>query len=257
MSASDLAPFVAAVIEDGIVAEMKNKIQIHERERLNVQITGHGGNRIYGETSLKEGRPVSNDCWSVCTNYYNNLCICPFDEESIAQVELRVGGIVLLKQFLMADDRYQWVHGGLEYKQLVDGVGEPCALHFRIVPSYSTGNKSPIHTIYVFLSLATSSSASRDAKITFISLMKSFQGYNGRPFQPEQLFRHFDAFINVNDERGGGTKLTMTFERIVFHKYFISGGMSLLDEIGIQTNPQAVRRGKRKFVCYTPTTTTR
>ena len=50
MSASDLAPFVAAVIEDGIVAELQrknkeleSKIHTHESERLLVQITGLGG----------------------------------------------------------------------------------------------------------------------------------------------------------------------------------------------------------------------
>ena len=54
MSASDLAPFVAAVIEDGIVAELQHKIedleskiQRYEENQLRVQITGRTGGTTY------------------------------------------------------------------------------------------------------------------------------------------------------------------------------------------------------------------
>ena len=102
MSASDLAPFVAAVIEDGIVAEMKNKIeelkhkiedlestvQDRDNERLLVQVTGHNGRPIYVEKSLKDGwlwvdvDNVNNDAF-ICPFDVDDAFICPFDEESI------------------------------------------------------------------------------------------------------------------------------------------------------------------------------
>ena len=209
MSASDLAPFVAAVIEDGIVAEMKkkieeleSKIQKYERERLNVQITGHRGNRLYGETSLKEGRVVSNDCWSIDPHHYNNPCICPFDEESIRQLQIRVGGRVPLKQFWRS-------HVGYNFKRFTYDDNEPYALCFEIGPSEYDRNKSSIHTIHARLGLAASSSTSMDDKITFVSLIKSFQEIQERVFRLNQLLRHFGTLINTNDERGGGTKLAM------------------------------------------------
>ena len=50
MSASELAPFVAAIIDDGIAPELKRKIDVLEatiqdrdHERLLVQITGRDG----------------------------------------------------------------------------------------------------------------------------------------------------------------------------------------------------------------------
>ena len=101
MSASELAPFVAAVIEDGIVAEMQRKnealnhkieelesnIQDRDNARLLVQITGRGGNRIYGQESLKKGRPIGGSAWLLnCVN-----CMCPFDKEEICRPEEKKG----------------------------------------------------------------------------------------------------------------------------------------------------------------------
>ena len=245
MSASDLSPFVAAVIQDGIVAEMKEQIeefQRREENHLKVQITGHGGSPIYGETSLKEGRTstkdyfglVLNDCWSIDTHHCNNPCIFPFDEETLAQLEIRVGGFILLKQFWRS-------HAGLVFKRYSPHANnEPYTLGFEIGPSqYDHHNNIPIHTVYARLGLAASSSTSMDDKNTFVSLIKSF----GLRTSESNMLHHFRTLVNVNDERGGGTKLTMTIERIVFRKNFISVSMSRLNEIGIQTNPPFVRRG--------------
>ena len=119
MSASELAPFVAAVIDDGIAPELQRKnqeltrkidalesaIQHRDNERLLVQITGRHGRPIYGEKSLKKGRPCDG-YWSL--DFYNEddadnryACICPFDdEESITQLEIHVGGILIMPRFL-------------------------------------------------------------------------------------------------------------------------------------------------------------
>ena len=216
MSASDLAPFVAAVIEDGIVAEMKNKIeeleskiQRREENHLQVQITGRGGSPIYFETSLQEGRPVlgsgSFDLWCIDPDDCTNPCIFPFDEESAAQLEIRVGGFVLLRRF--------WSHTGLEFKRYKQRIKhddiEPFALAFSIGPSEYDHNKTPVRTIHARLGLAASSSTSMDDKNTFVSLIKSFQEIQERVFRLNQLLRHFGTLINTNDERGGGTKLAM------------------------------------------------
>ena len=241
MSASDLAPFVAAVIEDGIAAEMQRKIdelehkiedlestvQDRDNERLLVQVTGHGGDPIHGQESLKDGLPGLINGWNL-GNDNNYFCVCPFHEESIKQLEISVGGIVLLKQFLMADDRYQWFRVDLRYRNL-----EPIFC-FQIVPS--NHNKSPIQRIHAHIGLAASSSStSIDDEETFSSLIDSFDR-----FQPEQLLHHLDTLINTNGERGGRTKLTMTFEKINFRNDSISGCISLMDKLGIRTT---VRRG--------------
>jgi len=230
MSASDLRK----------IEELESKIQEFQRREENqlkvqiTEITGHGGNRLYGETSLIAGRPVSNDCWSVDPHHYNNPCICPFDEESIKQLQILVGGNVVPQEFFSF--RAALEHYGLLSHLFGDG-NEPFALSFEIVES---NHDIPSHTVYARLGLAASSSTSMVDKIKFVSLIKSFQDVQEKVFQLDQLLRHFGPLINTNDERGGGTKLTMTFERIVFRKDFIRGGMSLLDAIGIQTNPPDV-----------------
>lgn len=241
MSASDLRK----------IEELESKIQEFQRRQVNqlkvqiTEITGHGGNRLYGETSLIAGRPVSNDCWSVDPHHYNNPCICPFDEESMKQLQILIGGNVVPQEFFSF--RAALEHYGLLSHLLGDG-NEPFALSFEIGPpppsDYDDRNKIPIHTVYARLGLAASSSTSMVDKIKFVSLIKSFQDVQEKVFQLDQLLRHFGTLINTNDERGGGgTKLAMTIERIVFRKNFISGGMSLLNEIGIQTNPPAAHRG--------------
>ena len=237
MSASDLAPFVAAVIEDGIVAELQrknkeleSKIHKHESERLQVQLTGQGGNRIYGEDSLKMGLSTSPSSWRLnCDN-----CMCPFDEESVTQLEIRVGGIVLLKPFLMADsyNRYPSFRVGFKFNIHL----EPIGLNFHLIPS--NHNKSHIYTISGWLRLAASSSKSMDDKITFQSLAESLLPImmgEERIFQLDQLLYHFDTLINTDDERGVGTKLIISFETIEFRKDSISGCMSLMNELGIRT----------------------
>ena len=186
---------------------------------------------LHGQESLKDGLPGLINGWSL-GNDNNYFCVCPFHEESIKQLEISVGGIVLLKQFLMADERYQWFRVDLRYKDFV-----PIFCFHQIVPS--NHNKSPIQTLHdAHIGLAASSSTSIDDKETLSSLIDSFD--RNERFQPEQLLHHLDTLINVNGERGGRTKLTMTFEKIRFRKDSISGCISLMDKLGIRTT---VRRG--------------
>ena len=186
---------------------------------------------LHGQESLKDGLPGLINGWSL-GNDNNYFCVCPFHGESIKQLEISVGGIVLLKQFLMADERYQWFRVDLRYKDFV-----PIFCFHQIVPS--NHNKSPIQTLHdAHIGLAASSSTSIDDKETLSSLIDSFD--RNERFQPEQLLHHLDTLINVNGERGGRTKLTMTFEKIRFRKDSISGCISLMDKFGIRTT---VRRG--------------
>ena len=112
MSASELAPFVAAIIDDGIAPELKRKIDVLEatiqdrdHERLLVQITGRDGHPIYGEKSLKHGIPKIDEdgfenLWLLKINNEDDAIICPFDEEPITQLEIRVGGMLIMSRVL-------------------------------------------------------------------------------------------------------------------------------------------------------------
>ena len=249
MSASDLAPFVAAVIEDGIAAEMQRKIdelehkiedlestvQDRDNERLLVLVTGYAGTRIYGAHSLKTGcsYSFSDSLWFLDMDVPEKIpCVCPVDERSIKQLEIRVGGIVLLEQFLIADDRYQC------FVASFNGGYVP-SLCIRIVPS--NRSKSPIHTIGARIGLAASTSISMDDNTTFLSLIESFCNAPRERFQLEELLHHFDTLINVNGEQGEGTKLTLTFESIIFRKVSTLGCIELMDKLGIRTGLPFVR----------------
>ena len=242
MSASDLAPFVAAVIEDGIIAEMQrknkeleSKIQDRDNERLLVLVTGYAGTRIYGAHSLKTGcsYSFSDSLWFLDMDVPEKIpCVCPVDERSIKQLEIRVGGIVLLEQFLIADDRYQC------FVASFNGGYVP-SLCIRIVPS--NRSKSPIHTIGARIGLAASTSISMDDNTTFLSLIESFCNAPRERFQLEELLHHFDTLINVNGEQGEGTKLTLTFESIIFRKVSTLGCIELMDKLGIRTGLPFVR----------------
>ena len=239
-ASSDLAPFVAAVLEDGIVAELQQKIaqlesklQRRADNHLKVQITGRNGNRLYGDYSLKDHRSMDDDCDDWFLDMSKKIvdgnilkCVCPFDEESIAQLEIHVGGIALLKQFLMAEDQFNctlgWKSTGANGVLSMGVVFEPVSIII-----------TPIETIYAQIRLAASSSTSIDDKELFSSLIESFDTVGDS--QPQVLLHHFDPLINTNGEGEGGTKLTMTLERIYFGKDSISGCISLLDELGVQT----------------------
>ena len=55
-----------------------------------------------------------------------------------------------------------------------------------------------------------------------------------------ELLHHFHTVINANGERESETKSTITFEiaAIGFCKDSISGCLSLMDELGVQTTDE-------------------
>ena len=68
MSGSDLAPFVAAVLNDSTMDEMKNEIDKlrstlieYVDETLLVQITGKNGTPVHYETSFKNAEPIFHE----------------------------------------------------------------------------------------------------------------------------------------------------------------------------------------------------
>ena len=96
----------------------------------------------------------------------------------------------------------------------------------------SVSSNTPIMAIVTQIGL----DASIDAGEIFSALIDSINPPQIR-IQLKQLFDHFHSLINVDDgARGsGGTKLTMTIKSIIFRKHNISGCISLLDELGVQT----------------------
>ena len=195
-----------------------------------MQITGRGGQieYIYGDYSLPDqGIPIVNERWLLGMRDTSD-CVCPFDEESITQLEIRIGGIVLLKPFLMADDQFYCEGSSCKGRNF---------LRFQVVPF--NRNTNPIYAIHVHIGLAASSSTSMDDAKSFQSLIKSF--YNNvdfRRFQLMELLHHFHTVINADGEQRNGSKLTMIIERIEFRKDYISGCLSLMDELGVQTTDE-------------------
>ena len=88
---------------------------------ITIQITGRNGNRLYGDYSSKDHGSMNDDCddWFLDMSKKNKKivdgnilkCVCPFDEESIAQLAIHVGGIALLQQFLMAENHFNCTLG--------------------------------------------------------------------------------------------------------------------------------------------------
>jgi hypothetical protein len=102
MSGSDLAPFIAAVLRDRTVDEMKNeidglqsKLKDQEDERLQVQITGEDGSPVYYEGSMKNGSPEQlpgGGIWTVKLDV--NDVVLPLNSIA-AGLEIWLGGILL------------------------------------------------------------------------------------------------------------------------------------------------------------------
>jgi hypothetical protein len=101
-SISDLAPFVAAVLKDKIVMDLKKEneeLRKREDERLLVEITGRGGTPVHYQASLKDGFDYSrNNEWIVNIedkkNDIGEDIVLPLN--SIADLEVRLGGIIMV-----------------------------------------------------------------------------------------------------------------------------------------------------------------
>ena len=65
MSGSDIAPFVAAVLRDEVVDEMKNEIDELQSRLFLVQITGIDGTPVHYKGSMRNGGRRRDDQWCV------------------------------------------------------------------------------------------------------------------------------------------------------------------------------------------------
>jgi len=107
-SISYLAPFVASVLRDQVVADLlaesKRKeeiIQQQAEDRLRLELTGRNGDLVYCKTSMKDdvGWPRSQPLWLVHFDPKdgNNNTIFPNFVETVPGLELRLGGVVVFK----------------------------------------------------------------------------------------------------------------------------------------------------------------
>ena len=248
MSASDLAPFVAAVIEDGIIAEMQRKnkeqkrkidalestIQKHESERLLVQVTGQHGRPMYGEKSLKEGRSCINydgndSLWSLNFDNNDDECICPFDEEPTIQLEIRIGGILFMPRVLEKLRPIAFDDGEHEDEDDLDKLVYLNRVDFLLDADFNDNDLNddarPFNRIL-----------GRVGPITVRHYKALCTLYDsGIEMTRSDLFEHSmlpaTAAVGAQPTR----KITLTVKDIAFHKKNISGCISLMKQLGIRT----------------------
>ena len=252
MSASDLAPFVAAVIEDGIAAEMQRKnqeqkrkieilestIQKHESDRLLVQITGRHGpwssdRPIYGERSLKEGRGITDfygqdTLWLLDIDNEDDAVICPFDERSITQLEIRVGGMLILPRFL----QQLTVITNFDHEEHEDEDDLDKLVYLNRVEFSSLGlgldpdDDCPINRL-----------TGRIGPITVRHYKAICNFPEGAGISISDFFEHNVLRFPTTAAAGGQPrrKITLTVQTIEFHKKNISGCISLMEQLGIRT----------------------
>jgi len=107
-SISYLAPFVASVLRDQVVAdllaELKRKderIQQQAEDRLRFELTGRNGDLVYCKTSMTHGvsttYPDGRSNWHIFFGARHSTTTIPDFVETVAGLELRVGGIVVFK----------------------------------------------------------------------------------------------------------------------------------------------------------------
>ena len=115
MSGSDLAPFVAAVLNDRTVAgmiqennELKSKLNDRDNERLLVEVTGQHGSPIYYEESLKNARRFSDDDDRIVLEFDNDIASTDgLPLRSLDKIEIRLDGVVV-QQFNIDDLIMSW-----------------------------------------------------------------------------------------------------------------------------------------------------
>ena len=89
---SDLAPFVAAVLRDPVVSELRDETKQlrEEREhRLLVEITDDDNGSVVDRNSLANGHPAWTDCWIVL---FRGVRI-PRDSPGFSSLTIKLGGV--------------------------------------------------------------------------------------------------------------------------------------------------------------------
>jgi hypothetical protein len=104
---SDLAPFVAAVLKDGTMADLKSdydELRLLLEERLLVQITGPNGTPVHYEGSLKNSSSApSGTLWNF---FLDKHLVLPLNK--LVDLEIRLGGNVVHRFDInaMTSDRF-------------------------------------------------------------------------------------------------------------------------------------------------------
>ena len=241
MSASELAPFVAAIIDDGIAPELKRKIDVLEatiqdrdHERLLVQITGRDGHPIYGEKSLKHGIPKIDEdgfenLWLLKINNEDDAIICPFDEEPITQLEIRVGGMLIMSRVL--EQLVMIAHPHFQEHDDEDDLDK--LVYVEDVAIWSTWdfngddideNDCPINRILARVGPITVRHYKALRKIT-----------SGIETSTSDLFEHNVLPTTATAGAQPTRKITLAVTQIEFNKKNISGCISLMKQLGIRT----------------------
>ena len=85
---SDLAPFVAAVLRDKVIADQLEEVQeLRQQLRRARRISIHGASRVLVEAQLEDGFAIDTTRWSVA--FPKNSC--PLNDLRLA--EFQVGGV--------------------------------------------------------------------------------------------------------------------------------------------------------------------
>ena len=206
---SDLVPFVAAIIRDKTVDDMKDELEKMKEQRdrqFLVQITGPNGTPIYYHGSLLDDgynspfgfRTKNGDFWAVNLKSNNNdddAAAGRVTFNGIEELEFRLAGIVL-QHLKMEQLRFQ------VKTHLFDQKRQMCD---TIIGNKST--KHPIATIFAVIGPIPCSSQEELETITR---------------------RIANADVLVQD-------MNMIITKLFFQKSRISGILSLLENIGVNT----------------------
>ena len=157
MSGSDLAPFVAAVLRDEVVDEMKNEIDElrstlteYVDKSLLVQIMGMDGTPIHYEESFKNAERYDDDQIGDDISLYfanegrgDDITTGGFPLSSLNEIVIRLGGVVVqrfniddLNMNFYDDTAYDEVNR-MEYIHIIprpNGSGPIVSVHGKIGP---------------------------------------------------------------------------------------------------------------------------
>ncbi|OEU18150.1 hypothetical protein FRACYDRAFT_225493 [Fragilariopsis cylindrus CCMP1102] len=197
MSGSDIAPFVAAVLRDEVVDEMKNEIDVLQSERFLVQITGIDGTPIHYQGSMKNGNRCGEDHWCV-----------PLDENDA------VASLALLDYFEI------WLCGTLVHKSRWDLLVITSMREYK-----ENDNESSI------MGMGSITVASTNSPIVAFTC-----GRIGPMLRADyDELTDVMNLTQLMDLCHNGTAIGLNIEYIMFNKKKIAGILALLEQLGIDT----------------------
>ena len=206
MSASDLAPFVAAVLKDRTVAgmiqennELKSKLTDCDNERLLVEVTGQHGSPIYYKGSMRNGGRCGDDNWCV-------------------HLEKKDAGLPLI----LLPDLEIWLGGTLlqQFKYTTDNLASLGGINFKEIDSESNMGIGSIRVT--------------SATVHISPVVTSTYGRIGPMLRTD--YEELTAMTNVTqlmDLYQNRTAPFIIIEYIIFDKKKIRGIISLLEKLGI------------------------